>query len=293
MPTIITRGAASAKAFGFTGNTGPTILPGYNADLDTMTLVRQYNTGVSSMLGLTFKRDGTSFYTSNFSNGNVYQYNLSTAWNISTASLYDAVNLGRGGLSDLWFNDTGTIMFVWDRSTENVLLKYTLSTPWNITSLSFNSESNLTNTNPDGLRVSNDGLTFMISNQTGDIPMYSWTSTVANQITALTQLTPPLNMRIVTGNWLSSVLGMTLDNSGQYIYAPQFNDSRRISKIRLNVPWRANLGGVLLQNSLLPSGPAYGSPDQVYLAESANFMYIIDYGNTGTLYQFAVTNLGP
>lgn len=291
MPTIITSGAASAKGFGFAGKTGFPILPGYNANLDTMTLVRTYFTGVGQQLGLTFKRDGTSFYTSNFSTGFVYQYNMSTAWNISTASFFTSLDLGRGGLSDLWFNDTGTIMFVWDRSTENKILKYTLGTAWNLNSLSFNSESNLTTSNPDGLRVAPDGLTFMIMRQTGF--MYSWTSPTANSVTSLTQLNPEMDVFAVTGNWLTSVLGMTFDNSGQYFYGTNFNDGRKVSKIRLNVPWRADLGGVNLQNSLLPSGPAYSNPDQFYLAESANFLYLVDYGNNGAIYQYSVTNLGP
>lgn len=41
--------------------------------------------------GLSFKTDGTKMYILNATNDSVYQYSLSTAWDVSTAS-YDSVS---------------------------------------------------------------------------------------------------------------------------------------------------------------------------------------------------------
>ena len=62
-------------------------------------------------VGLSFKSDGTKMYVSGSSSGNnVYQYSLSTAWDVSTAS-YDSVSFTATGVSSLrgvWFSSDGT-----------------------------------------------------------------------------------------------------------------------------------------------------------------------------------------
>jgi len=65
--------------------------------------------------GLFFKSDGTKFYIIGFNNYKIYQYSLSTAWDISTAS-YDSKNFNvssqDNGPSNLFFKPDGSKFYI-------------------------------------------------------------------------------------------------------------------------------------------------------------------------------------
>lgn len=94
--------------------------------------------------GLFFKPDGTKMYVSEGNQQSVYQYSLSSAWNLSTAS-YDSkeadvsvtVDSEPEGVS---FNSDGTKMYVAD-FWEEKLYQYSLSTPWDVSTASYDSVS--------------------------------------------------------------------------------------------------------------------------------------------------------
>lgn len=94
-------------------------------------------------VGLSFKSDGTKMYISGSASGdNVYQYSLSTAWDVSTAS-YDSVSFTATGVSSLrgvWFSSDGTHLYLVDGTTIDVS-KATLSTAWDISTASMTSET--------------------------------------------------------------------------------------------------------------------------------------------------------
>ena len=94
-------------------------------------------------VGMSFKSDGTKMYISGSSSGNnVYQYSLSTAWDVSTAS-YDSVSFTATGVSSLrgvWFSSDGTHLYLVDGTTIDVS-KATLSTAWDISTASMTSET--------------------------------------------------------------------------------------------------------------------------------------------------------
>lgn len=291
MPLLSTTGAASAKGFGFLAGSAGVANPG-NINLSSISFVRVRTLGFDSTLGLTFKPDGTTLYVTRFSPGTVYQYNLSTPWDISTTSLFTSIDLNQGNLSDIQFSQDGLNMFVVERATNFVILKYTLGTAWNLNSISYNSSSNLTLANLDGLYRSADGLNFMVQSQTGDCPFVTWYSASANNITSLTARTA-LNIKPLTGGQLTSVLGFGMSSDGKYYYAPQFDSSGWFYKIQLNTPFRSDLGGTYLGRIQLPngSGPTFGNLDQVYINETLKFMYIADYNSPGRIWQFSYQSM--
>lgn len=82
-----------------------------------------------------FKTDGRIMYVTGDTNNSVYQYTLSTPWNISTAT-YDTISFDLSSQTTspraIWFKpDDGSLMYVC--STDKIF-QYTLSTPWNIAS---------------------------------------------------------------------------------------------------------------------------------------------------------------
>ncbi|GAH58409.1 unnamed protein product, partial [marine sediment metagenome] len=65
-------------------------------------------------MGVFFKHDGTKMYVIGSFNGNVYEYDLSTAWNVTTASylqLFDVSSEGAFSLG-VFFKPDGTKMYV-------------------------------------------------------------------------------------------------------------------------------------------------------------------------------------
>lgn len=87
---------------------------------------------------LEFKSDGTKMYVLGYAQNRIFQYSLSTAWDISTAS-YDNLNFSLaiiGGTSyGLSFNNDGTKFYVTNSS--QVAWQFSLSTAWDITTASY------------------------------------------------------------------------------------------------------------------------------------------------------------
>jgi hypothetical protein len=103
-------------------------------DLSTVGASPNYTYDISAIevnpRGLAFKSDGTKMYVSN-SAGYIRVFDLSTAWDLSTASggtTYATPVVG--GADALQFKPDGTKMYV-DKGTYD-LAQYTLTTPWDV-----------------------------------------------------------------------------------------------------------------------------------------------------------------
>jgi hypothetical protein len=96
----------------------------------------------TDLYGLFFKPDGTKMYLAGNSGNSIYQYSLSTAWDVSTAS-YDSVSFSVASQgtfpSGLSFSDDGTKMYVSD--SLDFISQYTLSTAWDLSTASYASKS--------------------------------------------------------------------------------------------------------------------------------------------------------
>lgn len=113
-------------------------------------------------LGLHFKPDGTSFYVANLRDDNVLQFDLSTAWDLSTASIsantFSIVSQSANA-TGLSFKDDGTKMYVLDFTNADIY-QYSLSTAWDISTASYDSVSFDVSAQaavPYGLFFGNDG----------------------------------------------------------------------------------------------------------------------------------------
>ena len=93
--------------------------------------------------GLHFSADGTKMYVVGPIATTVFQYTLSTAWNVGTAS-YSGTSFSVGSQetfpTDLTFSADGTKMYVVG-STADTVFQYSLSTAWDVGSASYSSLS--------------------------------------------------------------------------------------------------------------------------------------------------------
>ena len=87
----------------------------------------------SNPLWVFFKYDGSELYMVGWSSSKIWQYHLTTPWNISTVTTISSYYLPY--ITHITFNDIGTKFFVWDSS--NLKIKqYSCWVAWDITTAS-------------------------------------------------------------------------------------------------------------------------------------------------------------
>jgi sugar lactone lactonase YvrE len=110
--------------------------------------------------GVTFNGGGSKMFVVGFRDENVYSYNLSTAYDIGSASYNQSFDvLGQdGGPRDVAFNGDGTKMFVAGNQNDS-LYSYNLSTAYDISSASYNQSYDVSgqDNKPAGVTFNGDG----------------------------------------------------------------------------------------------------------------------------------------
>jgi hypothetical protein len=87
--------------------------------------------------GIFFKPDGLKMYVSGGTTDEVNEYNLSSAWNISTASFLQVYAISEDSdVFGLFFRSDGLAMYV-TGATNSSVYQYSLGTAWNVTTASF------------------------------------------------------------------------------------------------------------------------------------------------------------
>jgi sugar lactone lactonase YvrE len=150
--------------------------------VDKASYVRVF--GVATQTGTTpaqvqFKDDGTKMYVLSNTNDSIYQYSLSTAWDISTAT-YDTVSFSvtsqEATPQGMFFGDGGTKLYVIG-TTNDTVYQYTLSSAWDLSTASYASKSFSVGSqeiNPQAVFIGNSGSTMYIVGITNDT-VYQYT----------------------------------------------------------------------------------------------------------------------
>ena len=115
----------------------------------------------SSPVDVAFKTDGTKLYVMGNSTDTIYQYALSTAWDVSTASYESkslSVNTQETDAYSVVFNNDGTKVYTVGRDFDAVQ-EYNLSTAWDISTGSHSQSFSVSSqaTDPRKVRFKSDG----------------------------------------------------------------------------------------------------------------------------------------
>ena len=133
----------------------------------------------TSPTGIFFKSDGTEMYITGSQNDSVYQYNLTTGWDVSTASYDSALSFNSGSGSpgeglpeDIHFKSDGTKMFMVGGVGDKIQ-EYTLSTAWDLSTATWAGSSENFSTAPQdsapkGVFFKSDGTKMFLIGQAGD-----------------------------------------------------------------------------------------------------------------------------
>jgi sugar lactone lactonase YvrE len=127
--------------------------------------------------GLAFKPDGSQLYVVGVSNINVYQYGLSTDFDISTASFSRSFDVSPqdGSPQGVVFKPDGSQLYVVGNSNDNVY-QYGLSTAFDISTASFSQSFDVStqDTGPQGLALKPDGnQLYVVGNGNANVYQYS------------------------------------------------------------------------------------------------------------------------
>jgi len=150
--------------------------------------------------GLFFKPDGTKMYVIGLTDDDVNEYDLSTAWDISTASYVQnfGVNAQETAPSAIFFKPDGTKMYVVGNAGDDVN-EYDLSTDWDISSASYvqNFSVGVQDTRPGGLFFKPDGAKmYVLGRNTNSVYQYS---TLSDDLGNVPITTWPTNLEWETG----------------------------------------------------------------------------------------------
>ena len=148
----------------------------------TATYVTNFYVGTQSPTpyGMFFKPDGTALYILCATNDAVYQYALSTAWDVSTASYSNKSfsSLNETFPHGIFFRSDGEKMYC-TGATSDTVNEFDLSTAWDVSTASYQQQFSVNTQQPypTGLSFKSDGSRFYIIGTDGErIDQYDLTT---------------------------------------------------------------------------------------------------------------------
>jgi len=142
-------------------------------DISTASYVQNFRVAAQDTLprGLFFKTDGTKMYVLGFLGQDINEYDLSTAWDVSTASFIQLFSVAteETGPTGLSFKPDGTKVYVLGNSGDDVN-EYGLSTAWDISTASYLQNFSVASQeiDPQGIFVSPEGTKVYVTGSSGD-----------------------------------------------------------------------------------------------------------------------------
>jgi len=239
----------------------------------------------TSPRGFFISADGAKLYLANFSNQTIYQFSLSTAWDISTLS-YDTKSFSvssQGSPQDVALSADGTKMFMLSFYTR-VAHQYTLSTPWDISTASYDSESvSLGSANHYNFHMKRDGTKlFSLNDYQNRIQQYALSAWDLSTEVAGTNYSYP---SLSDGQEL--VFSMGDDGENMYIGT---STSERIHWFTLSTPWDTSTASY--SSSYKTISAEDSSIYKVFFNPSGTIMYASGATND-KIYQYTLDGTDP
>jgi len=184
---------------------------------------------------IAFSNTGEKMFIVGWSDGGeVDEYTLSVAWDVSSASFVDtfSVNSQEGTPLGIAFSKSGTKMFISGTTDPENLFEYTLSVAWDVSTASFvdSFEVKSQDTQPEGIAFSNTGEKMFVVGGNGDdineykltVPFDVSTASFVDSFSVNSQENAPKAI------WF--------DSSGKTLFVIG-NDGDDVNVYKLTVPW--------------------------------------------------------
>jgi|DEB0MinimDraft_6_1074348.scaffolds.fasta_scaffold09602_3 sugar lactone lactonase YvrE len=270
--------ANRAKKVGtVTAGTGPYNLA--SASYDSVSF--SVGTQETLPLGLFFKPDGFKVYVIGQTSDTVFQYSLSTAWDISTAS-YDSVSFSVSAQEtapqDVFFKPDGTKMYIVG-NTGNDINEYTLSTAWDVSTASYvqNFSVSTQDATPEGMFFKPDGLKMYVVGSSVGGKVYEYNLTTAWNIS-----TASYSQTLDISSYQSIATGLFFKSNGYGLFTVG-RSSDNVNEFSLSTAWDISTASHV-QNFSVSSQET--DPSDIFFKSDGLKMYILGYAND-TIYQYS------
>jgi hypothetical protein len=272
---------ASGTGYDFTLKvTGANVVDGYdlaNASYDSVSFSVTNQEAFPTDVFL--KSDGTKMYICGKSGDAVYEYTLSTAYNVSTASYVQnfSVSSQDTSPSGLFFKSDGTKMYVLGSD----VYEYNLSTAWDISTTSYVQTFDVGNqdSSPKGVFIKPDGTRMYITGDTGDdINEYSLSTAWDISTTSYVR-----NFSVSSQDTNPSGLFFKSDGTKMFVCGSSGDD---INEYSLSTAWNISTASYS-QNFSVSSQD--GVPFGLFFKSDGTKMYLMGFAND-TVYQYSTSS---
>ena len=242
-------------------------------------LVFSASVGDTSIQGIFITSDGSGFYAIGSNNDRVYYFELTTPWDISTATIqnfYNAVTeVPAGTATGVKFGDSGTKMYIISSSTAEVVYQYTLSTAYDIITASYTSKS-LTITTQDAtmtdIAFSSDGTKLYASGDSNNT-IYQYTLSTAWDISTGSYATKSL----AVGTQDTNPYGFVFNDDGTKGYmVGNFNNT--IYQYTFSVAWDISTGTYASKSFSVASQST--TPMAICFKSDGTILYVLEDGSS-------------
>jgi len=178
------------------------------------------NSQATDATDLIFKPDGTKMYVLGYTSDTVYQYSLSTAWDVSTSS-YDNKSISVASQDStprgIIFKSDGTSFYMCGSGNDKIY-QYDMTTAYDISTASYANKSVSVSTNPLGLFLNPDDDQIYYCDSTSDL-VYAYDLTTAGDLSTAVNT----NTSFSTGSQMTACQGVTFKSDGSKAYVIDFH----------------------------------------------------------------------
>lgn len=231
--------------------------------------------------GLFFKPDGTKMYVVGSIGDDVNEYDLSTAWDISTASYVQNVSVSQDSSpQDVFFKSDGTKMYVVGTQLDRVY-EYGLSTAWDVSTATVSTYKVISTqeATPTGLYFRSDGIKMYIVGSSGD-EVNEYDLSTAWDISTASYLQ---NFSILGQGSLPSGIFFKSDGTKMYVSEDVNN---RVNEYGLSTAWDISTASYSTYYSVTPEDT---NPRGVFFKSDGTVMYFVGY-LTDSVYSYPVSS---
>ena len=233
---------------------------------------------------LFFSPDGLKMYITGATGDDVNEYNLSTAWVVSSAVFATNFSVSSQDTTPagLFFRADGTKMYVVGQANDTVF-QYTLSTPWSVATAAYDSVSfsvALQEIIPSGLWFKPNGLSMYVVGSTGDA-VYQYTLSTAWNVSTATFLQ---SFSVSGQETVANAVTFTGDGSRMFVMGQTGDD---VNVYNLTTPWNISTSAFVNVFSVAAQDL---TPQGLYIKPDGTKMYMVGSTND-TVFQYTIPSI--
>jgi sugar lactone lactonase YvrE len=244
-------------------------------DISTLSYVQNFSVSTEDTVpqSVFFKSDGTKMYVLGYIGKDVNEYDLSTAWDISTASYSQnfSVSGKESSPSGFFFKSDGTKMYVSGSGSDKVH-EYSLSTAWDVSTASFTNSSSsnvLIDDSPRSIFLKSDGTELFLAGFATN-SVFQFALSTAYSISTLSYTIATTNSLDISSKE-GAPAGLTFKDDGTKLYIIGTTNDR-INEYTLSTAWDITTASFA---QFLSVSAQESNPQDLAFGDSGTKLYVV------------------